>query len=369
MILILGHFPDRENEQEGMVQRISAIDNLLSSFERTYIATPKIFDTAHKIKHPLKWMFGKLQSVKQVVDHKVTVFRKIDERTLGVLMAEAQAIYIHSLYFLQNIPPDLLQKHGAKTFLDIHGCVVEETIQMQWRAKEITALSRAEENAFQHIGHLITVSDKMAAFYKTKYAPRGSFYILPIFSNQQCSRPRKPNAGSKPTIIYSGGTQIWQNVERMVSTISETIHKYTYLVVTPSIEVFESMLEHEVRENMTIVSVPKKEVANYYAQADFGFVLRDDNIVNAVSCPTKIIEYIQNGIVPVVLQPEIGDFNTMGYSYVLNETLLRGDLPLQNEIEEMRIKNDKVMQRMAQKRTEAQAKLLAAIQSLFGFKE
>jgi hypothetical protein len=369
MILIFGHFPDRENEQEGMVQRISAIDHLLSSFERTYIATPKIFDTAHKIKHPLKWMFGKLQSLKRVVDDKVTVFCEIDERTLDVLMAKAQAIYIHSLYFLQNIPPHLLQKHGAKTFFDIHGCVVEESIQMQVCAKEINALIRAEENAFQHIGHLIAVSDRMAAFYKTKYAPRGSFYTLPIFSTQQRLPLDKPNASGPLTIVYSGGTQIWQNVSLMVATISETFHKYSYLVVTPHVEVFESMLEPDVRKKITIVSVPKNEVAKYYAQADFGFVLRDDNIVNAVSCPTKIIEYIQNGIVPVVLQPEIGDFNAMGYRYVLNETLLQGNLPSRNKIEEMRTKNDNVMQRMAQKKNESQTNLLAAIQSLLGSKE
>ncbi len=369
MILVLGHFPSPLNEQDGMVQRILAIDNLLSSFERTYITTDNVFSTAKKFRHPLRWIRCKLNSRKLVIDDKITVVCKIDDQNLGALMAEAQVIYVHSLYFLRNIPSHLLQQHGAKTFLDIHGCVVEENIQMQASSENISALRCSEENAFQYVGHLIAVSEKMVDFYKTKYSPRGSFYVLPIFNEQKSFPVGKSDASHAITIVYSGGAQVWQNVERMISTISATFHKYTYLILTPQVKVFESMLDADVRKNTTVISVPKNDITKYYAEATFGFVLRDNNVVNTVSCPTKIIEYIQNGIIPVVLQPEIGDFNTMGYRYILNEALVQGELPSQKEIEEMRKKNETVMQEMSRKRMEGQADLLAAIKSLVGCEE
>ena len=47
-----------------------------------------------------------------------------------------------------------------------------------------------------------------------------------------------------------------------------------------------------------------------------GFVLRDDVLVNRVACPTKLLEYIQYGVLPIVLSDAIGDFKELGYKYI-----------------------------------------------------
>lgn len=46
------------------------------------------------------------------------------------------------------------------------------------------------------------------------------------------------------------------------------------------------------------------------------FVLRDDILVNQVACPTKIVEYLNYGIKPIVLSEKIGDFKEYGYEYI-----------------------------------------------------
>lgn len=46
------------------------------------------------------------------------------------------------------------------------------------------------------------------------------------------------------------------------------------------------------------------------------FVLRDDILVNQVACPTKIVEYLNYGIIPIVLSENIGDFKELGYEYL-----------------------------------------------------
>ena len=66
-------------------------------------------------------------------------------------------------------------------------------------------------------------------------------------------------------------------------------------------------------ENVDIRGVKAEELANYYKKAHYGFVLRDDIPVNNVACPTKLVEYMNYGIIPIVLSDEIGDFKDIGF--------------------------------------------------------
>ena len=69
-------------------------------------------------------------------------------------------------------------------------------------------------------------------------------------------------------------------------------------------------------------SVAPEELAEYYESAHYGFILRDDNVINTVANPTKMIEYLQYGIVPIVKSPNIGDFATYGYDYITYDSPL-----------------------------------------------
>jgi hypothetical protein len=57
-------------------------------------------------------------------------------------------------------------------------------------------------------------------------------------------------------------------------------------------------------------------LAAEYSAADFGFIVRDKSPVNGVACPTKLIEYLCYGVIPIVELVEIGDFAAYGYEYV-----------------------------------------------------
>ena len=56
-------------------------------------------------------------------------------------------------------------------------------------------------------------------------------------------------------------------------------------------------------------------------------MLRDDSPVNRVSCPTKLVEYLSFGLIPVVRSPHLGDFHRLGYAYVTEEELKDGLIP------------------------------------------
>ncbi|DAB11228.1 TPA: hypothetical protein CPT98_01885 [Candidatus Gastranaerophilales bacterium HUM_19] len=91
--------------------------------------------------------------------------------------------------------------------------------------------------------------------------------------------------------------------------------------------------------------------------------MRDDIIVNRVACPTKIIDYLEYGIIPIISCPEIGDFNKMGYSYIHYEKLIEGKIFDNNELEKMRKNNTKIIERLRNIQQDGKEKLLKLLEN------
>jgi hypothetical protein len=55
--------------------------------------------------------------------------------------------------------------------------------------------------------------------------------------------------------------------------------------------------------------------------ANFGFIQREDHLLNRIANPTKLVEYLYFGMRPIVWSADIGDFVQMGYEYVSIDAL------------------------------------------------
>lgn len=80
-------------------------------------------------------------------------------------------------------------------------------------------------------------------------------------------------------------------------------------------EPLEKIGIHE-NNSISIKSVSPLELESYYKESHYGFILRDDILVNRVACPTKLIEYLGYGINPIILSEKIGDFEDFGYEHI-----------------------------------------------------
>jgi PST family polysaccharide transporter len=164
--------------------------------------------------------------------------------------------------------------------------------------------------------------------------------------------PPPPAATAYPlrepgTVIYAGGTQVWQNVARMADAIREAPRELRFVMLSGSAEQLGRELEAgRCRHRVEIGSVPASEVPSWLQRAEFGFVLRSDSAINRVACPTKLVEYLDAGVIPVVLEPEIGDFAQLGYAYLPLSRLRPGQLPGPAEREGMRQANYVVMRKL-----------------------
>lgn len=192
-------------------------------------------------------------------------------------------------------------------------------------------------------------------------------HILPIYKPENDDIEGLSSASMnnrKIRIVYAGGTQIWQNIELMFESIETCMRsghndQYEFFLFFPQTSLKEVQQKYSKIVNMPNVfvdSLPKSEVMNILKSADFGFVLRDDILVNRVACPTKLIEYLEFDVIPIVKSPHIGDFYNLGYQYIEIETNFKIDKEI--DITNMLQANRKVLKTFQARVKHSQDKLI-----------
>lgn len=345
MILFIANFPDAADEPDGMMQRVLAIDAFFASYERVYLHIA---------------FFGNVRLSKQQLSprlfrHRANFFLHfIHILRLGL---RAKGVYVHSVHnSFRALPLYLLRN----VITDLHGVFSEE---LSYCGKSVGAwLYERVEGIVVRAGRaVVTVTNAMADYYQEKYpAVDMKTYTVPIFDQPSCLTERLQRRDDKITVVYAGGGQKWQNVDLMLHVIKRAPDTVGCVILTGDLDFFhEKLVESALEKRVRLLRVPKNEVYAYYAAADFGFVLRDNVIVNRVACPTKLVEYLSCGVIPVVIQPQIGDFADWRFSCLTVEQFLRGEIPVREELEQMRQNNRDILERMRSAAVTAMHNLVA----------
>lgn len=311
MIVVVAPYPSVENERDGYLQRINAIEQSFLDFERIYL----------EIAFLSNFFFSKKKHSDRLTVYKFNFFLHFPY--FLYLACRGDRLYVHTIKNGFKVLPLYFFK---PIFTDLHGIGSEEAkmVGRNFRSK-IHAVS--EFFAVKFSRKVVVVTRRMSSFIQEKYSKlKVSFLYIPICNFLgQGSIVKKKRAGGKPLVIYSGGVHGWQNLELMAEAAGRLIDRFDFLFLVSDIEVFKSKVKDQsLLAKIRIDSVSRSEMRQYYETADFGFLLRDDNFVNQVACPTKLIEYIEFGIVPILLHPNIGDFKEMGLKYLLLEDLYNG---------------------------------------------
>lgn len=369
-LAFLSQAPESEYA-DGMVQRINFIDTSFVDQKKIYLWTAKNkriklyqFIIALLILPFFRLFNFKERFVKKLTskkNHFYFYFRRnsiMDLCLVLYILSKSKFIYTHSIYNGKIFLPilSMLYFFGKKTILDVHGVVPEEELLFLNNKKSFKALSIIERKMFRISSIIICVSSRMKDFYLEKYnfAINKTLLNIPIFdkitTSEQPQAKHKLEHSSAITVIYAGGTQKWQNIDLMLTSIPKLPKEFRYIFLLPPRQV-EEVIKKATNLNIDLNRIeinytPKSEIIRYYDKSDLGFILRDDSVVNDVSCPTKMIEYISSGVVPIVLQPNIGDFNNLGYSYLTLENLLNGQIPSEDVMKEIAARNYQIYRKL-----------------------
>lgn len=332
-IVFLAPFPKGEEIKDGMMQRVVAVDEYFKDYSRIYLQI--------SLRHNFK-IIKSIERNRIVL--KVNLFKHL--KLINKIIRAAELCYIHSIYNL--VAPYILQIKAKKMVLDIHGVVPEEHFLAKKRFMGFL-YNIIEKYAFSNIHAAIIVSNEMKKHYQNKYKKTVNYILKPIYpqnlylfnTNDTNNLSKRKELGipmDSNVIIYSGNTQAWQNIELMTNIIKRNLENKNifFIILTQKVEEFKQIFKDFSNRNLIIKSVEPKFLSDYYEIANYGFILRDEHVVNKVAAPTKLIEYLTFGIIPIVKSPLIGDAFDLGYEYVIY-TEDFATLPPQKSIRNMKI--------------------------------
>lgn len=156
------------------------------------------------------------------------------------------------------------------------------------------------------------VSKTMKNHYEKKHHlnPIKNYVIMPCFNTEMDENSFYDEKYRKPTFLYSGNTAGWQCFPQIVALfkrIKETMIPEAELKIYSGDKekVKEELDKQGVKAEIRFVHYTK--LNEEIKQFKYGFLIREDNVVNNVATPTKMSSYLGNGIIPI-FSNVIGDF-------------------------------------------------------------
>jgi hypothetical protein len=112
-------------------------------------------------------------------------------------------------------------------------------------------------------------------------------------------------------LVYVGSMDVWQKFNKVVEFCNYIVklnYQFKLHILTKDEKAALKYLEAADFKNFIITSVKPNDVSNFLEKMDIAFVFRDQSIVNIVSSPVKIQEYLFSGLF-VVASSGIGDLS------------------------------------------------------------
>jgi len=186
--------------------------------------------------------------------------------------------------------------------------------------------SVAEKYILKKAKILFFVSEAMKEHFEKKY--RLDFfnrcYIMPCFNEDRLDEECFNNDEKYQNNIfsYSGNLLPWQCFEKTVEIYSRIEQKSVlptkFLVLTYEIEKAKKILISKNVKNFEVKYVTPDLVGREMRNVKYGFVIRENDIVNNVATPTKLSSYLAHGVIPIITESII-DFCsvTKDYKYLI----------------------------------------------------
>lgn len=309
-LVFVSQYPDNDGRDGGHFRRIISIDKQFGEVERLYLDIS---------------FYKHLREIVETHDNNVKVIKMniiIHFFRIFNILRKASIVYVQTLgNSLRILPFYFIFKNIIS---DIHGVVSEEIYyygDFNLISKYVRFLLYRfiEYVVSQRSYGVVVVTESMKEYIIHTYSSRTRFFVVPIFNEYDELKIDLRNK-NKNKYIYAGGLNGWQKIDLMLDVIYKKIKTDSnseFEILSSGYKSIKSRIENiDKNKQIKLGCVSPKELYLYYKDACWGFVLRDDNAVNRVACPTKLIEYMKYGIIPIVKSPYLGDFESMGYKYI-----------------------------------------------------
>jgi hypothetical protein len=187
-------------------------------------------------------------------------------------------------------------------------------------------------STLEYLGLIITdihifVSDSMLNHYKNKYSlniNESKTLIIPCISDLKYSGGDK----IKNSFCYIGGISKWQCFDEIVSlfyTHFSHLENSKLFIVTRDQSLALKTLDKYYNIQYELVTLnDRNEIAHFLSKMEYGFLIRENIILNNVASPIKFAEYLSCGV-KIIMNESIPHFSeiikikNIGYIYSNSE--------------------------------------------------
>lgn len=201
----------------------------------------------------------------------------------------------------------LIYLKGYRNFIFwFQGIAPEEvylTTKSRWRRIEMSLIERF---ALRKCKYKIGVSKYQFNHFEKKYKINFDWekvFIMPCFNSKFSPEMFSNEEKYKKDIFcYAGGMQAWQGFDDILSLYSKIEKKNdkAFLkILSKELDIARKKIENYNIKNYSLDYVPQERVSAELAECKYGFIIREDIIINNVATPTKLAAYVGNGIIPI----------------------------------------------------------------------
>lgn len=216
-----------------------------------------------------------------------------------------------------------LLNFNAKVITWFQGLGGEEALITRDSKKDKFLWSCVERFALKFSYLNIYVSERMHKYYLDSYKIFDkNYFIMPCF-NKDLNLTSFETSGKYNSLsfVYAGGLDKWQCVEKTLEfykKVEDKCPKATIMLLTKKTNEALMLLNKFGIKNGKVKFVKLEDLDNELSHYKYGFLIRDNHIVNNVSTPTKMNSYLANGIIPIYTDV-IDDFkiNLKGNSFLM----------------------------------------------------
>jgi len=193
---------------------------------------------------------------------------------------------------------------------DFRGIINEESYLRNKSYLRKKILFLIEKFIYNKADKIHTVSNNLKTYLENNFGYR-KINIFPCAISDNILK----EAGNKEYIdfVYLGSISVWQKFEETIkvySDIEKRLKNTKLTIITLDEEAAKEILKKYYILNYEIKSLSHQKVLKELKNYDFGFLLRDDNIVNNTASPIKFLEYVSNGVIPI-MTPYVGDYSDL----------------------------------------------------------
>jgi glycosyltransferase involved in cell wall biosynthesis len=231
---------------------------------------------------------------------KVYSYTSLLNLTLQLTKIDTEYIFSPVMFTtICSFPAKLLNK--KRILYWVQGAVPEESYLRHKSKLRYYFLSTIEYLALKIADKNIFVSTEMKKVLekKTKRKLENSI-VIPCISEFKYDGSNK----EKDSFVYIGGMSAWQRVDSMLkffNTIAEKRPKAKLYIATleqdKAKQLIQTYLNKKFENRVILLSInDRKEIPHFLSTKEYGFLMREDIIVNNVSSPIKLAEYLSCGV-------------------------------------------------------------------------